>query len=196
MTRVAGYEQVLGESREQWRAWLAEHHGTVPGAWLVRWKKASGRPHLPYGEVVEEALCFGWIDGQARPLDDRRSQLLLTPRRAGSKWSRANKRRIERLQAEGLMEAAGLAAVERARADGSWWALDAVEDLIEPEDLVAALDRDAAARREWAAFPRSARRAILEWIVSARRPETRARRVEETARLAAQGIRANQRNRA
>ena len=93
------------------------------------------------------------------------------------------------------MEAAGLAAVERAKADGSWSALDAVEDLIEPDELTAALDRDAAARRELDAFPRSARRAILEWIVSARRPETRARRVEETARLAAQGIRANQRSR-
>jgi len=192
---MADYQQVLAESRSQWRAWLAEHHATLPGAWLVRWKKASGRPHLPYAEAVEEALCFGWIDGQARPLDDRRSQLLLTPRRAGSAWSRANKQRIERLQAGGLVEAAGLAAVERAKADGSWSALDAVEDLIEPDELAAALDRDAAARRVWDAFPRSARRAILEWIVSARRPETRARRVEETARLAAQGIRANQRPR-
>jgi uncharacterized protein YdeI (YjbR/CyaY-like superfamily) len=192
---MADYDQVLGESRAQWRAWLAEHHATVPGAWLVRWKKASGGPYLPYGEAVEEALCFGWIDGQARPLDDRRWQMLITPRRPGSAWSRANKERIERLSAEGRMEAAGLAAVERAKADGSWWALDAVEDLIEPAELRAALDRDAAARREWDAFPRSARRAILEWIVSAKRPETRARRVEETARLAAQGIRANQRPR-
>ena len=192
---MADYQQVLAESRSQWRAWLAEHHATLPGAWLVRWKKASGGPHLPYAEAVEEALCFGWIDGQARPLDDRRSQLLLTPRRAGSAWSRANKQRVERLQAGGLVEAAGLAAVERAKADGSWSALDAVEDLIEPDELTAALDRDGAARREWDAFPRSARRAILEWIVTARRPETRARRVEETARLAAQGIRANQRSR-
>jgi uncharacterized protein YdeI (YjbR/CyaY-like superfamily) len=192
---MADYDQVLAESRAQWRAWLAEHHATVPGAWLVRWKKASGGPYLPYGEAVEEALCFGWIDGQARPLDDRRWQMLITPRRPGSAWSRANKERIERLSAEGRMEAAGLAAVERAKADGSWWALDAVEDLIEPAELRAALDRDAAARREWDAFPRSARRAILEWIVSAKRPETRARRVEETARLAAQGIRANQRPR-
>jgi uncharacterized protein YdeI (YjbR/CyaY-like superfamily) len=192
---VADYDQVLAGSRAEWRAWLAEHHATEPGAWLVRWKKASGGPHLPYGEAVEEALCFGWIDGQARPLDDRRSQMLVTPRRAGSAWSRANKQRIERLRAGGRMEAAGLAAVERAKADGSWWALDAVEDLIEPDELREALDRDAAARREWDAFPRSARRAILEWIVSARRPETRARRVEETSRLAAQGIRANHRTR-
>ena len=185
-------EQVHVESRAEWRAWLEEHHGSAPGAWVVTWKKRSGGPHVPYAELVEEALCFGWIDSKGRTLDDERSQLLMAPRRAGSGWSRPNKERVARLVAEGRMAPAGLAAVERAKADGSWAALDAVEDLIVPPDLAASFESHPPAADEWEAFPRSVRRGILEWIVAAKRPDTRARRIEETARLAARGERANQ----
>jgi uncharacterized protein YdeI (YjbR/CyaY-like superfamily) len=185
-------EQVTVESREQWRAWLDEHHAASPGVWLVTWKKRSGHPHVPYDDVVEEALCFGWVDSLPRKLDEQRSQLLVTPRKRGSNWSRANKQRVERLHADGRMAPAGLAAVEAARADGSWTALDEVEDLVEPDDLRRALDADPEARRHWDAFPRSAKRGILEWLRNAKRPETRAKRVDETARLAARGERANQ----
>lgn len=186
------YEQVQVQSRAAWRAWLAEHHADSPGVWLVTFKKAAGERYVPYEDVVREALCFGWVDGRGRGLDDERTQLLMTPRKRGSGWSRPNKRRVAELEAEGLMAPAGRAAVEAAKADGSWTALDAVEDLVEPDELRAALDADADARREWDAFPRSARRGILEWIVTAKKAETRTRRIEETARLAAQGIRANQ----
>ena len=185
------YEQVTIRSRAEWRAWLAEHHATAPGIWLVTYKKGRG-PHVPYDEVVEEALAHGWIDGKGRRLDDDRFRLLLTPRRPASKWSRVNKERIERLTEAGLMTPAGAAVVEAAKASGTWTALDLVEELHEPDDLRAAIDAEAGARRHWDAFPRSARRAILEWIGDARRPETRARRVTETATLAAQGVRANQ----
>ena len=184
-------EQASIESRGQWRAWLDEHAATSPGVWLVRWKKGSGHPHVPYDDVVEEALCFGWVDSLPRTLDAERSQLLVTPRKPGSNWSRANKERVERLLAAGLMAPAGVAAVESARRDGSWSALDEVEDLVEPDDLRAALDADPEARRQWDAFPRSARRGILEWLLGAKRPETRAKRVAETAQLAARGERAN-----
>jgi uncharacterized protein YdeI (YjbR/CyaY-like superfamily) len=180
------------ESREEWRAWLAANHATARGVWLVAWKTATGRPRLAYAEGVEEALCFGWVDSLARGVDDERSRLLYTPRKPRSGWSRPNKERVGRLLAAGLMEPAGLAVVEAARADGSWSLLDDVEDLIEPDDLRAALDADPAARANWDAFPRSARRGILEWILQARRSETRQRRVAETARLAAENIRANQ----
>jgi uncharacterized protein YdeI (YjbR/CyaY-like superfamily) len=186
------YEQVQVQSRGAWRAWLAEHHADSPGVWLVTFKKAAGERYVPYEDLVREALCFGWVDGRGRGLDDERTQLLMTPRKRGSGWSRPNKRRVAELEAEGLMEPAGRAAVEAAKADGSWTVLDAVEDLEEPDELRAALDADADARREWDAFPRSARRGILEWIVTAKRPETRMKRIEETARLAARGIRANQ----
>lgn len=185
-------EQVPVESRAQWRAWLAEHHASAPGAWVVTFKKRSGGPHVAYDDLVEEALCFGWVDSKGRTLDDERTQLLMAPRRPGSGWSRPNKQRVARLLAAGLMAPAGLAAVERAKADGSWTALDAVEDLLVPPDLAAAFAAHPPAAEQWDAFPRSARRGILEWIVSAKRPETRARRVEETARLAARGERANQ----
>ena len=162
-------------SRAELRRWLEENHESSPGVWFVRWKK--GRPrHVPYGDIAEEALCFGWIDSQARPLDDDRSLILLTPRRPNSKWSKVNKERIERLEAAGQMHPAGLATVDQAKASGTWNALDDVDALVEPPDLTEALDRNPAARHTWDGFPPSAKRAILTWILSAKRPETRAKR--------------------
>jgi uncharacterized protein YdeI (YjbR/CyaY-like superfamily) len=191
-TPLEQLERFHPPDRAAWRGWLAANHATAAGVWLVTFKKATGRPRVEYAEAVEEALCFGWVDSLARRIDDERSRLLFTPRKRGSGWSRPNKERVERLLAAGLMTPAGLVVVEAARADGSWSALDDVENLVEPGDLRAALDADPEARRNWDGFPRSARRGILEWISTAKRAETRAKRVEETARLAAQGIRANQ----
>jgi uncharacterized protein YdeI (YjbR/CyaY-like superfamily) len=155
----------------------------------VFWRPRSGRTGLTYEEAVQEALCFGWIDGKAAGLDDERTMLRFSPRKRGSGWARTNKVRIERLLAEGLMAEPGLALIEEAKRDGSWTMLDAVEDLIVPDDLAAAFDDHPGAREQWDGFPRSVRRAALEWIVQAKRPETRARRVTETARLAARGER-------
>jgi len=186
------YEQVQTETRDQLRDWLARNHATSPGIWLVTWKKTSGRPHLAYDDIVEEALAFGWVDSQPRTVDGQRSARLLTPRKPGSNWSRLNKQRVERLLAAGLMQPAGLAAIAVAKANGRWTALDQTETLAEPADLAAVLDADPAARRYWDAFPRSARRAILEWIGNARTDATRQARIERTASDAARGIRANQ----
>jgi uncharacterized protein YdeI (YjbR/CyaY-like superfamily) len=180
------------ETRAEWRDWLDRHHGERDGVWLVSWRAPTGRARIPYEETVEEALCVGWIDSTAARLDDERHLQLFTPRRRGSGWSRTNKVRVDRLTAAGLMRPAGLAAVEAAMADGSWTLLDAVEDLIEPEDLTAALDALPAAREHWDGFSPSSRKAILLWIVTAKRPETRERRVQETARLAAEGRKANE----
>jgi uncharacterized protein YdeI (YjbR/CyaY-like superfamily) len=179
-------------SRAQWRAWLQAHHSDAPGAWVVTYKKHTGDRHVPYDEVVEEALCFGWIDSSGRKVDEDRWKLLVTPRKPGSNWSQANKERIERLDAAGLLTPAGEAAVASARADGSWEALDAASALEEPADLRQALDGEPDARGHWDAFPPSTRRAILEWIGNAKRAETRAKRVGETAALAARNVRANQ----
>ncbi len=176
----------------EWRAWLAEHHQECPeGVWLVLWRAGSGGPRIPYDELVEQALCFGWIDSTGRALDAGRTMVWFTPRKAGSGWSRLNKQRIERLAAAGAMAPAGLALVEAAKADGSWTRLDAVEDRTVPPDLEAAFAAAPPAGANWDAFPRSAKRAMLLWIVQARRPATRAARVAEVAGRAAVGERAN-----
>jgi uncharacterized protein YdeI (YjbR/CyaY-like superfamily) len=179
-------------SRAEWRAWLAEHHDRSDAVWLVLWRPRSGRDGLTYDEAVEEALCFGWIDGKAAGLDDERTMLRFSPREQGSGWARSNKRRVERLLAEGLMTEAGLALVEEAKRDGSWVRLDAVEDLVVPDDLAAALAAHPGARERWDGLARSVRRAALLRIVEAKRPETRAKWVAETARRTARGERPGQ----
>lgn len=188
---MADYPQVTIRSRAEWRSWLQGNHDKAAGVWLVRYKKGRA-PQVPYEDIVEEALAFGWIDSRPRSLDEDRSQLLVTPRKKGSRWSDANRQRIDKLREQGLLTPPGEAAVTRAQADGTWAALAPVQALIEPEDLRQALDQHPAARENWNEFPRSTRRAILEWILAAKQPETRTRRVAETAEKAARNIRANQ----
>jgi uncharacterized protein YdeI (YjbR/CyaY-like superfamily) len=184
--------RVHPETAADWGRWLERNHESADGVWLVSWRAHTGRRGPTYEETVVEALRFGWIDSRQRGLDDDRTMLWFSPRRRGSAWARTNKERVARLEREGRMAPAGRAAIEAARADGSWSRLDAVEDLVVPDDLAAAFGRHPGSRERWDAFPPSARRAILEWIVQARREETRARRVEETAAAAARGERANQ----
>jgi len=178
--------------RAAWRAWLIADHATSAGAYLVTWRRHTGKPAVSYDDAVEEALCVGWVDATARKLDDERSLLWFTARRPRSGWSRPNKERVARLLAADLMLPTGLAVIEQAKRRGTWSLLDDVEDLVVPEDLAAALASALPARTNWDAFSRSARRGILEWIVQAKRPETRARRIEETAALAARNEKANQ----
>lgn len=185
-------DHVHPESATAWRTWLAAHHDHAPGVWLVSWKAHTGRPRMTYDEAVTEALAFGWVDSRPGTVDDDRSRLWFSPRKPGSAWSRPNKERIARLEAEGRLEAAGRRAVETAQRNGAWSRLDEVEDLVVPDDLAAAFAALPGAAEQWDAFPRSAKRGILEWVTQARRPETRARRVAETAQKAARGERANQ----
>jgi uncharacterized protein YdeI (YjbR/CyaY-like superfamily) len=179
------------ESIAAWRQWLAQHHADTDGVWLATWKRASGKTPLDYGAIVEEALCFGWIDGLVNTLEDGRQAQLLTPRRRGSGWSGSNKERVKRLVADGRMTEAGMRVIDAAKADGSWSMQDAAEALIEPAELKAALDANAEARRQWDAFPKSPRRALIWWVMSAKRPETRERRVASIVTEAAEGRRAN-----
>ncbi|MCW5861776.1 MAG: YdeI/OmpD-associated family protein [Anaerolineae bacterium] len=176
-----------------WRAWLADNHARPEGVWLITYRPATGKTPFSYEQAVEEALCFGWIDGQANKLDDERTMLWFAPRRPGSGWARTNKARIERLIADGRMTPAGLSKIEAAQADGSWTLLDSVERLEVPDDLAAEFDKYPDARAHFDAFPPSARRMALAWIATAKRPETRAKRVAETARLAQENVRVNQR---
>lgn len=185
-------ELVRPKDRAAWRRWLERHHATSGAVWLALVKKGSSASGIAYEEGVLEALCFGWIDSTANALDDDSYKLWMAPRKPGSGWSAVNKRRIERLIAEGRMAPAGLAAIEAAKADGTWTKLDASHALEIPTDLATAFRRHAGSKRRFDAFPPSARRAILEWIGTAKRPETREKRVEETARLAKDGVRANE----
>ncbi|SFQ66879.1 YdeI/OmpD-associated family protein [Hymenobacter arizonensis] len=191
MPRTDAYPQAQPTSRAEWRQWLAEHHTSSPGVWLVYFKKASGQPSVTYPEAVEEALCFGWIDSHPRKLDADRTQLLFTPRKPRSGWSKVNKERLERLEAARLLMPAGLAAIAIARQNGAWESLDAAEAGAVPDDLAAALAADATAQANFAAFSSSGRKAILTWVLGAKQSETRARRVAETVRLAALNKRAN-----
>lgn len=184
-------QQVEVQSRQQLRAWLEAHHAQSESIWLVVWKKHTPH-HIPYSDIVDEALCFGWIDSQPRKLDADRSLLRLSPRKPRSGWSGVNKQKIERLIDEGLMAVPGLARIAQAQEDGSWEQLDSASSDQVPPDLAAALSRFPEAATNFAAFPRSARRAILEWISTARTAETRSRRIEVTAAAAARGERANQ----
>lgn len=177
------------DSVEELRAWLQANHGSSDGAYVVVWKRDRG-PSVSWGAIVPELLAHGWIDSKAMRFDDDRSALTITPRNPKSNWSRRNKEIIATLEAEGRMTAAGVAMVEIAKQSGTWTALDEVEALIEPDDLKAALDADPAAREHWDGFTRSPRRAMLEWLVTAKRPETRARRIEAIVAKAAVGERA------
>ena len=180
------------------RAWLRGNHASHGAIWLVYDKKSKGKGAvattaraLSYDDIVEEALCFGWIDSVSGSVDDRRAKLYFSPRKPGSVWSALNKKRVAALGAAGLLEAAGIAKIEAAKIDGSWTILDAAESLAVPADLAAAFAKNARGRTYFDAFPPGVRKNILTWITTAKRPETRAARVAETVRLAAKNVRAN-----
>lgn len=164
-------------SRAEWRAWLDQHHDTSPGIWLVSWKKAAGDRYVPYDDLVREALCFGWVDSQAKGVDAERTSITMTPRRRGSGWSRPNRERIAELESADLMHPAGRVVVTEARADGSWDLFSEIEQLVEPADLERALDADPGARRGWEAMTRSARSTLLLKLLGAKREQTRARQI-------------------
>jgi uncharacterized protein YdeI (YjbR/CyaY-like superfamily) len=178
MSRLDNAEQVQPANRAALRRWLTKHHAESPGVWLVSYTKASGKPQLAYEDIVLELLCFGWIDSTTRKIDDERSALYVAPRKKGSTWAATNKARVELLLDQGLMHSAGLAAIERAQADGSWTALDAVEALEVPDDLATALRRDRSAADRYDAMSKSAKKLLLWSVVSAKRPETRATRIQ------------------
>lgn len=175
--------------RAAWRTWLTEHHATSPGCWLLVSRAASSVPSPTYDEAVEEALCFGWIDGRMQPLDEQRFRQHFAPRKRGGTWARSNRERVARLEADGLMTDPGRRVIEAARADGSWSALDDIDALVVPDDLAAALASSPAAAASFDGFSASAKRAFLWWIKSAKRPETRRRRIEDSVWLIERGIR-------
>lgn len=176
--------------RAAWRAWLNANHDSERGVWVASWKKDAPGPAVAYEALVEEALCFGWIDSTVNTLDDARRLQMMTPRRPRSPWTRLNRQRITDMDGQGLLTDAGRSAVDAAKANGYWTIFDPVEDLLEPPELSDALDLSSAARAAWDSFPPSARKQMLWWVISARTDATRTKRVAKVVHEAAQGRRA------
>lgn len=173
-------ELVYACDRRAWRHWLQINHRTSNGIWLIYYKVKSGKPSVQYSEAVKEALCFGWIDSKVKSLDETRYKQIFTPRKEKSVWSKLNKQYIEELLTQGLMTEVGLKKIEAAKQDGSWIALDAIEALIIPPDLEQALKVNPTAQQNFEAFSSSSKKIILGWIETAKRPETRSKRIEQT----------------
>ena len=192
MTHTDGFPIIAISSRAEWRNWLMANHAHSNGVWLLFHKVATGKPTITYEEGVLEALCFGWIDSKGNKFDNDRSLLYYSPRNPRSNWSALNKTRVVMLLEQGLMMPAGQHMIDLAKQTGTWTALEEVDALTIPDDLQSALLANPPAEANFMAFPKSAKRGILEWILNAKRPDTRAKRIAETATLAAQNIRANQ----
>ncbi|WP_295656043.1 YdeI family protein [uncultured Nocardioides sp.] len=173
-------EELLVPDPGAWRAWLEEHHDTSPGVWLVLTKKGGTRTTMTWATAVDEALCFGWIDGQARRRDDETSLQRMTPRRPRSMWSARNVAHIDRLEREGRMTPAGRAAVEAAKADGRWDAAYAPpSEAVVPDDLLAAIAADPAAQAMFEVLTKTNRYALIHRLGQVKRAETRERRIGE-----------------
>jgi uncharacterized protein YdeI (YjbR/CyaY-like superfamily) len=172
-----------------WRAWLTEHHATSTGVWVLRTRAGSDRELLTYLDAVRQALCFGWVDGTVRPMDEETVGIWFAPRRPSGGWAATNKARVIELEASGEMTDAGRAVIEAAKVTGMWAVLDGPEAGIEPPELTAALDAVPAARAQWDAFPPSARKMGLTSVAMAKRPETRAARIAKLVADAAEGKR-------
>jgi len=177
------------EGRAAWRAWLSTNHDQVNEAWLVYYKDGSGKRGVDYKSSVEEALCFGWVDSIIKKLDDAKYARKFTPRKNDSKWSVSNKQRVMELIEAGMMTEYGLEKVEAARRSGNWDnpVSKPVFDLTMPPEFEQALRENPIAMEQFEKIPISHRKEYLLWIVTAKRPETRERRIAESIRMLAEG---------
>jgi uncharacterized protein YdeI (YjbR/CyaY-like superfamily) len=175
---------VCPQNRQQWREWLHAHHAQDQSVWLVYYKKTSATPTLTWSEAVDEALCFGWIDSQAKPLDKERYQQFFSRRKPKSGWSKVNKDKVQQLIATGKMMPAGLASIETAKQNGAWVLLDEVEALRLPADLELAFAEHPEAHRYFLQLSRTAKRNALLGLVLAKRPAIRQQRIRAILKLA------------
>ena len=181
-------ERIQPASRAELRQWLRQHHVDSPGVWVVHPKVRSGIAGPGYEDLAEEALCFGWIDSVVHPVPaPGLTSQYISPRKAGSIWARTNRVRLERLFAAGLMEPAGIAVVDRAKADGSWTLLDDVEDHVIAPDLADAFAAVPGSRRKFEELSETVQERALYWIYSMKRPATRAAHIAEVVEAAGRG---------
>jgi uncharacterized protein YdeI (YjbR/CyaY-like superfamily) len=179
------------KSRNEWREWLEKNHQSEKSVWLIIYKKDSDIPSIYYPEAVDEALCFGWVDSKPNKRDENSYYQFFAKRNPKSNWSRLNKEKVAKLIKQGLMQPAGFEMIKIAKQNGTWTALNEVENLIIPDDLQEQFSKNKTAFDYWEKFPPSSKRGILEWILNAKKPETRQKRIEETVSLAEKDIRAN-----
>jgi uncharacterized protein YdeI (YjbR/CyaY-like superfamily) len=179
-------ETFYPKGRKQWRQWLKKHHARKQSIWLICYKKKSNIPTVSWSEAVDEALCFGWIDSQRRSIDDEKFMQYFCRRKQKSSWSKINKAKVQYLIEEGLMTQAGFDSIEIAKNNGSWATLDEVQELKIPADLNRELRNQIKAKKYFLSLSRSDRRNILQWLVSAKRQETRLKRIAEIVELGKQ----------
>ena len=182
---------VSAKSRKEWRKWLEKNHQTESSVWLIIFHKRSEVKSVYYDEAVKEAICFGWIDSIANKRDSESKYQLFSRRKPGSKWSRLNRQRSAKMISQGMMTPAGQALIDRAMKEGTWEALEQVQSAVIPDDLRKLFNKNKTALKNFQAFPPSSKRIILEWILNARQPQTRERRIAQTVELAAKNIKAN-----
>jgi uncharacterized protein YdeI (YjbR/CyaY-like superfamily) len=187
-----GIKTFHATSQKEWRKWLQKNHATEISVWLIIYKKESKVQTVYYPEAVDEALCFGWIDSKPNKRDDESYYQFFSVRNPKSNWSKVNKEKVERLLATNQMTAAGQKMIDLANKTGTWNALDEVEEAAVPIDLQKQFDKNKTALKNWSAFPPSTRKGILQWILNAKLPATRQKRIDETVGLAAKNVRANQ----
>ena len=182
---------VSAKSRKEWRKWLEKNHQTESSVWLIIFHKRSEVKSVYYDEAVKEAICFGWIDSIANKRDSESKYQLFSRRKPGSKWSRLNRQRSAKMISQGMMTPSGQAVIDRAMKEGTWEALEQVQSAVIPDDLRKLFNKNKTALKNFQAFPPSSKRIILEWILNARQPQTRERRIAQTVELAAKNIKAN-----
>jgi uncharacterized protein YdeI (YjbR/CyaY-like superfamily) len=178
-------------TRKEWRRWLEKNHQSEKSVWLIIYHKDSETKSVYYEEAVEEAICFGWIDSIAHKRDEESKYQFFAQRKPKSNWSKANRERAEKMMRQGLMTTAGQKLIDQAKKTGAWEALVDVQNSVIPNDLQQRLNKNKTALKNFLAFPPSSKRIILEWILNAKKDETRQKRIAETVRLAAEGIKAN-----
>jgi uncharacterized protein YdeI (YjbR/CyaY-like superfamily) len=170
---------------DNWRDWLHENHEKKQSIWLIYYKKNSKVPSITWSQAVDQALCFGWIDSTARPIDDEKYMQFFSKRKASSTWSKVNKEKLKVLFEANQMMPAGIAIIEEAKKKGSWTILDEVEEMIIPADLDAAFEKHEGSKDFFMTVPKSLRKAMLQWIVLAKQIDTRQKRINEIAEKAA-----------
>ncbi|MCG3167849.1 MAG: hypothetical protein POELPBGB_03648 [Bacteroidia bacterium] len=185
-------ESFCPASRKEWRQWLQKNHQLKQAVWLVQYKKKSAVPSISWSEAVDEALCFGWIDSVRKTLDSEKYIQFFSKRKATSVWSKINKEKVQQLIDKGLMTKAGFATIETAKQNGQWTILDHAEELTIPEDLEKAFKAYKGSKDFFLSLSKSVKKAILQWLVLAKRAETRQNRINEVAELASRKLKPKQ----
>jgi uncharacterized protein YdeI (YjbR/CyaY-like superfamily) len=183
-----GTDTFYPTSQQQWRQWLEENHGSKQSVWLVCYKKKANIPTVMWSDAVDEAICFGWIDSKRITIDDDKFMQFFTKRKPNGTWSKVNKEKIKQLIDQGLMTKAGFECIEKAKQNGSWTILDEVEELIIPKDLEAEFNKKMGSKEFFLGLSKSVRKSILQWIVLAKQPETRQKRISEIVEMASQNL--------